>query len=352
MQCPPGLILNPMTLRCVRVTGKVGRGLYKEGYVRNAEVQAAAQAVPFGYQPRNQNRFTMRKPGFLMRREPKLALPKPCPPGYMRSPQTRKCIKLGGKAYKKVFPGTVHGTVPAPPPAVSEPKVAIPLGFSGAAPFADKPALLDWTTQNCKYANDILTGRRFADDSVANLQNIVRLHDGVCMAAPSLNSLIGAQHKAGQVATLPHDKTTHLTLGDFKALKEVMRRTVPGYKIPARIHQAHPPGWELYIASDNRSGPDFVSVLYVDVTKAVMTATGVEYPQESIRVDLGYLPRTGQIQNLLGILQRLDAMNKLLVPVAGGWKPTFGFPYQKAYWAHHKDERIQKLTDTLMASAQ
>jgi hypothetical protein len=83
-----------------------------------------------------------------------------------------------------------------------------------------------------------------------------------------------------------------------------------------------------------------------------MTATGVEYPQESIRVDLGYLPRTGQIQNLLAILQHLDTMNKLLVPVAGGWKPTFGFPYQKTYWATHKDERIQKLTDLLTASIQ
>ena len=351
MQCPPGLILNPKTLRCVRVNGKVGRGLYKEGYVRNAEIQAAAQAVPFGYQPRN--RFTMRavRPGFLLRREPKLVIPKECPPGTTRSPQTRKCIKIGGKAYKKVY-GPGHGPLPPPQSGLSEPKVAIPLGSSGAAPLADKPALLDWTSQNCKYANDILTGRRFADDSTSNLQNIVRLHDGVCIAAPSLNSLIGAQHKAGQIATLPHDKTTHLTLGDFKALKEVMQRTVPGYKIPARVHQPHPPGWELYIASDNRSGNDFVSVLYVDVTKAVMTASGVEYPQESIRVDLGYLPRTGQIQNLLAILQRLDTMNKLLVPVAGGWKPTFGFPYQKSYWAHHKDERIQKLTDLLAASIQ
>lgn len=343
MQCPPGLILNPKTLRCVRVTGKVGRGLYNDGYVRNAEVQAAVQAVPFGYQPRNRNRFTMRKPGFLLRREPKLAIPKPCPPGTTRSLQTRKCIKLGGKAYKKVY--SFHEQNPP----VSEPKIAIPLGLSGAAPMSDKTTIVDWTTRNCKYANDILTGRRFTEDSVTNLQNIVRLHDGVCMAAPSLNSLIGAQHKSGQIATLPHDKTTHMTMGDFKALKEVMQRTAPGYKIPARVHQPHPPGWELYIASDNRSGPEFVSVLYIDVTKAIMTATGVEYPQESIRVDLGYLPRTDQIQNLLAILQRLDAMNKLLVPVAGGWKPTHGFPYQKAHWANNRSAKMQKLNETLMA---
>jgi hypothetical protein len=350
MQCPPGLILNPKTLRCVRVTGKVGRGLYNEGYVRNAEIQAAAHAVPFGYQPRNRNRFTIRKPGFLLRREPKLAISKPCPPGTTRSLQTRKCIKLGGKAYKKVFGSTpVYEPVPS---GLSEPKVAIPLGSSGAAPLANKPALLDWTTQNCKYANNILTGRRFADDSVSNLQSIVRLHDGVCMAAPSLNSLIGAQHKAGQIATLPHDKTTHLTLGDFNALREVMQRTVPGYKIPARIHQQHPPGWELYVASDNRSGSEFVTILYVDVTKAVTTATGVEYPQESIRVDLGYLPRTDQIQNLLAILQRLDAMNRLLIPVAGGWKPAYGFPYQKAHWANNRTARMQKLNDTLLSALQ
>ena len=344
MQCPPGLILNPKTRRCVRVTGKVGRGLYNEGYVRNAEVYAAVQAVPFGYQPR---RVTQRKPGFLLKREPKLAIPKECPPGNIRSPQTRKCIKIGGKAYNKIYGSHEPAYVTA-----SEPKVAIPLGASGAAPLADKPIIVDWTTQNCKYANDILTGRRFNEDSTANLQSLVRLHDGVCVAAPSLNSQIVAQHKAGQIATLPHDKTTHLTLGDFKALKEIMQRTVPGYKIPARIHQAHPPGWELYIASDNRSGPEFVSVLYVDVTKAIMTATGIEYPQESIRVDLGYLPITGQIQNLLAILQRLDAMNKLLIPVAGGWKPTLGFPYQKAHWSQHKEERLQKLTGLLTASIQ
>ena len=224
----------------------------------------------------------------------------------------------------------------------------MPLGASGVAPAADKATILAWTGKNCKYTNDPLTGAIFADESQQSLQNLVRLHDGTCMAAPALNTRIIEQHKVGAIATLPTDSKTHLTLGDFKALREAMRRTVPGYKIPGRTHQATPSEWQLYAAADQRSGPEFVSVLYVDITQARSTAAGIEYPLESIRVDLGFLPITPELQNLLAVLQKLAAMNRLLTPVAGGWKPVLGFPYTKAYWATDRPNKVRKLYQAML----
>ena len=344
MQCPPGLLLNPRTLRCVRVTGKVGRNLYRQGYVQPAELQYAAAAVPYGYAPwrRNPQRPALNrqthKRQVNMFGVPLLTIKEPtvCPPGFERNPVTQRCIKIGGPTHKKINPRVL-----------SEPSGNLPLGTSGPGPMADKAAILAWTGRNCKFTNDLLSGVVFADDSAANLQSLVRLHDGTCLGAPALNQHVIAQHKLGKIATLPHAKDTHMTLGDFKALRETMRRTVPGYKIPARTYQPPPPEWQLYVASDQRSGPEFMSVLYVDVTKARSTAMGVEYPLESIRSDLGYLPVN---QTLLALVQRLASMNRLLAPVAGGWAPLYGFPYSKSYWSTEQAKRQKKLSDTLLAA--
>jgi len=162
------------------------------------------------------------------------------------------------------------------------------------------------------------------------------------MAAP-LDAKIAAEHKAGVVATVPGDPHTHLTLADFDALRDSMRRRNPSYKIPARKHQPPPPTWQLYIASDNRSGPEFASVLFVDVTKGIHGPLGVEYPADSVKVDLGFIPLGGETcspQMVVDLLLRLTASQRLLVPVAGGWKPIAGFPFAKKDWTKGRWEKL------------
>jgi len=207
---------------------------------------------------------------------------------------------------------------------------------------------------NCKNAQDPISGTPF---TAADVPDIVRLHDRTCVKAPLLDSAIAAQHKAGQVATIPGMHSTPLKLEDFNALRTTMRRRNPVYKVPGRRHRPPPAEWQLYVASDARSGPDYASIAYVDITKAVSGPRGIEYPEESIRLDLGFLPlRVGDArcsaQTVLEVTQRLAAMNRLVKPVAGGWKPIAGFPYSKRYWESDGARRLTKLCFALAKELQ
>jgi hypothetical protein len=212
--------------------------------------------------------------------------------------------------------------------------------------------MLSWADGNCSNVRDPLTGIQFREQEAAALQSMIRLHDRTCTLAPGLHRRVKAAHTAGDVATLP-DGSAHMTLDDFRALRDAMRRTDPGYKLPGRKHTPPPTTWRLYVASDTRSGPEFASVLYVDTTKIRRTADGLEIPTQAVMVDMGFLPLdlpAGTVcntQTIVGLLERLDKDNKLLMPVAGGWKPTAGFPFTKQYWAEDRAGRISRLCKEL-----
>jgi hypothetical protein len=189
----------------------------------------------------------------------------------------------------------------------------------------------------------------FATANLETLQTLMRTHDGHCTLAPALNRHIHTAHRAGKVAALPADPSTHMTLDDFKALRETMRRQDPAYKIPGRRRQPPPPSWQLYIASDRRSGPEFASVMYVDTTKGRRSQYGMEYPPDSVRIDLGFIPVSVSADAICSpktvseIIAHLADMNKLLIPVAGGWKPVAGFPFKKSYWEQDRAARLGRL---------
>jgi hypothetical protein len=209
------------------------------------------------------------------------------------------------------------------------------------APLGDRAAVLGWAADNCKNAVDPITGTVLVNADTAALQELIRLHDRTCTLATPLNAQVAADHKAGRSSAVPSNPTQPLTLDDFRALRDAMRRRDPAYKIPQRRHTQPPSEWQLVIRPAT-SSPDFLSAAYVDVTQGRTTAYGVEYPPEAYRVDLGYLPAhaptgaqcsTSMVQDLL---TRLARSNRLLVPVAGGWKPPAGFPFSKAHWQHAK----------------
>jgi len=212
----------------------------------------------------------------------------------------------------------------------------------------DKPTILGWASAQCKNDRDPITGEKFASADTAALQDLIRLHNRTCVMSGPLHIKVAAEHKAGLIAKIPGDLSSHLTLDDFKSLRDSRRRREPGYKIPARKHQPPPAHWQLYIASDNRSGASFASVMFIDTTKIVDGPTGPEYPAESVVIDLGFIPLTvANPQMAVDLLQRLAATNRLLVSVAGGWKPIGGFPFTKKYWATDTKERFSKLCHEL-----
>jgi hypothetical protein len=318
-----------------------------------------------------------------------------CPLGWQRNPRTGRCIKMAGKTYKALYgppavparrPPPVPVVRPPPPPPynpyVADPYVrdpralaplhrrtagraatearrrltegtsTLPIGTAAPAPLIDRASLMTWIGHNCTNDRDPITGVPFASADAATLQEVLRLHDRTCTLAGPLNDKVAAEHKAGHVATMPGDPSSHMTLDDFKALRDTMRRKYPGYKIPGRKHQPPPPNWQLYVASDNRSGPEYASVMFVDVTKVIHTASGVQYPVSSVRLDLGFIPLTltGALcapQMVVELIQRLSAANRLLTPVAGGWKPVGGFPFKKSYWETDGQERFSRLCKEL-----
>jgi hypothetical protein len=145
---------------------------------------------------------------------------------------------------------------------------------------------------------------------------------------------------------MPGDPTTTMTLDDFTALRDAMRRRYPDYKLPARKHVPPPPSWKLYIASDNRSGPDYASVLYIDVTNAKSTMHGVIYPVESVMVDLGFLPLEMGSTSLtpmtfVELFKHLDSAGRLLLAIPGGWKPVIA-PQSKRYWETDRARKLQR----------
>ena len=376
MSCPPGTVLNPRSFRCVRVTGRRAKQLINQG---NIPDYYAGQAAPaFYYRSPQRKTVKQRKPAYqgpsayggpaygepsayggpvyggpsaygaqVLQRQQAYQRPQqrpiepPCPPGKIRNPASRRCINQSGKIYQQIF-GTQQ---PARPPSrqdlhrtSSEGRLRLPVGSAAPAPLGTRPAILGWMAKNCSNQQDPITGKAFTSADTTALQEVIRLHNRTCTLASPLNDHVLAQHVSGAVATIPGDRNTHMTLDDFKALRDTMRRTNPAYKLPPRKHQPPPVNWRLYIETDNRSGPDFMSVMYVDVAKAIRVGGSVQYPVNAVKVDLGFLPRTltGGLcapEMIVDLVQRLAASNRLLTPVAGGWKPIAGFPFRKSDWS-------------------
>lgn len=354
--------MNPQTMRCVKVTGRKGQQVARMGpapaygiqqFFAQAQPQQQGLAGAFGAGGAPRATFWERQAAVAHTMIPThglvaapAAAPIPCAPGQNRNPATGRCIRVGGRTYKKLYPA-------AAPPAIakrssSEGTPALPVGTAAAAPLGDAAVVQPWIRDNCKNKTDPISGLAWTDADTTQLQEVIRLHNRTCVMATGLHTAVHAQHRTGTPATIPGDPATALTLDDFKALRATMRRRDPAYKIPGRRHQPAPANWQLYVASDNRSGPEFASIMYVDVSKARATPTGYQYPPESVMIDLGFIPTATppgslcQPQLLVDVLDRLAKSNRLLEPVAGGWKAVFT-PRSKAYWGTDRAEKVGRL---------
>lgn len=311
MECPPGKARNPLTGRCVKERSF-------------ANIFAPQQT----------------------RRRTRVAtLEQPCPPGTRRNPSTRRCLKAGSRIYRKLFPEEY----PPPQPqrqhplfqrreelTLSEPSLSVPKGYGDIAPLADRATIYDWIRANCRNRHDPLTRRAFAAEDTMVLRDLVRLHNRTCAFVRPLNQKVAGDRARGQLATIPGTQEP-MNEADYDALRAGMRRHDPDYKIPKHRHAPPPANWQLYVASDERSGPDFATVAYVDVTKAFMTAQGPVYPPQSVRIDLGVIPLVEipgicSAQDRVNLIARLAAANRLVIPTASGWKPVAGMPFTRDYW--------------------
>lgn len=382
------MILNPRTLKCISAGGRKAQELAEKGIISDAEIYQR-KAQPKGLQwfwqqqprqrPQPQQYRQTQKQRYY---PPAFAAPSlqhnGCPPGTVRNNATRRCVKIGGKVYNELARGRyaapapqwfgrapARDPFPAPvpdywypqAPAAARPRIPVliketpermgrseepirlPLGSAAPAPLGDRAAVLDWAASNCKNAIDPLTGTAFVSADTSALQEMIRLHDRTCTLAAPLNTRVSTEHKAGRIMSIPGDPKTPMTLDDFRALRSAMRRRDPAYRIPGRKHAPPPANWQFHVSPSPRH-PEFMALAYVDANKARRTPYGTEYPPDAYLVDLGVVPATAPPgafcsgQMIVELLERLAAANRLLVPVAGGWKPLagLGFPFKRSFW--------------------
>ena len=289
MSCPPGFILNPHTLRCVRPWGHVAQQLVERGNIadiprqrpqtyRNQDRWGRDQGYrsqgyrPQGYRPQEYRPQGYRPQGYRSQEyrpqgyrpqgyRPQGYRPnptqnnyrktvRPCMPGKIRNPVTRRCIDIRGKVYKMLL-------------------------------NPDKQGQGQGQGQEQQYQQPAKT-------------------------------------------------------------KEIERPIERERERDSRL----PPSWKLYIATDARSGPTFASVMIVDTSKIVRTNGGIKYPPESVKIDLGFIPVnvSGQCspQRLVDLIQRASEMNRLF---KGAQVPVSGFPFSKQYWSGTRVENIMKMNN-------
>ena len=369
MYCPAGYVLNPRTRRCVLATGKTAAALVRRGNI--APVYAAQPPPPPSRYPGY--RHTVKRPQ-QPRAPAALYMDVPCDYGQERNPRTGRCVKVGGRTHKKL-----RGPQAQPPLYRMDAVAAArrvgtdPFVRSSLAPVTDRTGIIDWTRSQCRNPVDPLTGRPFVTEDTATLQQVVRLHDHTCTSAKALNRQIYIDGVEGRPSVVPGTYDP-LTAADYAALRASQARVgipaavavaaaVPAYGFPTTAapppgpgyrRVPRPPEWQLYIAQDTRSGPEFASVMIVDVTRARTTAYGTEYPPDSIRIDLGFIPVTGVTgactpQTLVDRIQRKDKKGALtfLDPGSGRWKPIAPFPLGKTFWSSSRAAKMAQLCSDL-----
>ena len=227
MSCPPGTILNPRTLRCIRSNSRIAHNLVQEGVLANYLV------APL--------RKTFRRQG------PRV--PTPCRPDQQRNPITGRCRKINNRTYKRKL-----YSPPPPAPYGHQNPIGHQIPFQQRRTRSEGPARLsrraaavapmgtnmDWIRTNCRNQQDPLTGAQFAYMNPYDLQDVVRLHDRTCVGAQPLHYKVAGEHGAGRPATLPGHSGWQLKREDFDALRGAMRRQNPGYKIPALLKARGP----------------------------------------------------------------------------------------------------------------
>ena len=387
MYCPAGYVLNPRTRNCVLATGKTAASLVRRGNIapvygvaavrRTAKRPAYRQQYgqPYGqaYGQAYGQPQAYRPQGPQQQRPPAPAaiyMEAPCAYGLERNPRTGRCVRIGGRTHKKL-----RGPAPGPhrlgPQAYQGRVGTDPYIRSSLAPLTNREGILNWTRSQCRNQVDPLTGRAFVSEDTTALQQLVKLHNNTCASSKALNRQIYIDGVEGRPSTIPGSYEP-LSSADHAAIRASQNRVAapqlqgppPPYGFPttaAPLGQGRraprPSEWQLYIAQDARSGSEYASVLIVDVTKARTTAYGVEYPADSIRVDLGYIPVTGSQgsactpQTLVDRIQRKDKRGALIFldPASGRWKPIAPFPLLKTFWASSRAAKMAQLCSDLAA---
>ena len=244
--CPPGLVFNPQTLRCVKVGGRIGKRLapiaseeagWSTRTRKNNFYSRAESYVPKLL--RNLTRSVTsqsRLPELLTQRSPTRSIPvtfeNRCPVGKILNPATGKCVKVGGRVQRKIqrAPTVGEGEGRGPPILYTRKASKIPQ--------AGREAMRNWISTQCANSEEPFTGKNLRAMTEDEMSSIIRTSAGTCLRAEYLDQHIRHEREKGKDVVDPLNPRRQLTLSNMDILGRVARRILPDYRIPQVTRKA------------------------------------------------------------------------------------------------------------------
>ena len=243
--CPPGLVFNPQTLRCVKVGGRIGKRLApivseEAGWTtrKNNFMSRAGSYVPKLLRNFTRSVTTQsRLPELLTQRsQPTRSIPvtyeNRCPVGKILNPATGKCVKVGGRVQRKIqrVPTAGEGEGRGPPILYTRKASKIPEG--------GREAMRNWISTQCANSEEPFTGKNLRAMTEGEMSSIIRTSAGTCLRAEYLDQHIRHEREKGKDVVDPLNPRRQLTLSNMDILGRVARRILPDYRIPQVTRKA------------------------------------------------------------------------------------------------------------------
>ena len=239
--CPPGLVFNPNTLRCVKAEGRRGKRLQSIPAFQRTRVAAVPvyNALPefarsltrsFTQSRLPSLRDEFRLPVFTRRQS---NAGDRCPEGKILNPATGKCVKVGGRVQRRINRGPLgdeDGTRERSVPMLYTRKASkIPLG--------QRESMRNWISTQCANSEEPFTGKNLRAMTENEMSSLIRTSAGTCLRAEYLDRHIRHERERGREVMDPI-APRKLTLSNMDILGRVVRRVVPDYRVPQFTRKA------------------------------------------------------------------------------------------------------------------
>lgn len=239
--CPPGLVFNPNTLRCVKAEGRRGKRLQAVPAFQGTHVAAVPvyNALPefarsltrsFTQSRLPSLRDEFRLPVFTRRQS---NAGDRCPEGKILNPATGKCVKVGGRVQRRINRG----------PLGDEDETrerSVPMLYTRKAskiPLGQRESMRNWISTQCANSEEPFTGKNLRAMTENEMSSLIRTSAGTCLRAEYLDRHIRHERERGREVMDPI-APRKLTLSNMDILGRVVRRVVPDYRVPQFTRKA------------------------------------------------------------------------------------------------------------------
>jgi hypothetical protein len=237
--CPPGLVFNPTTLRCVKAEGRRGKRLQAVPAFQETRPTFAKLAVPVYdalpefaksltrsmTQSRVPSEFQL--PAFTRRQTQNTDR---CPEGKILNPDTGKCVKVGGRVQRRLEQR----------PTSEEGERNVPILFTRKAskiPVGHRESMRNWISTQCANSEEPFTGKNLRAMTDNEMSSLIKTSAGTCLRAEYLDQHIRHERERGKEVMDPVAQRK-LTLSNMDILGRVVRRVVPDYRVPQYTRKA------------------------------------------------------------------------------------------------------------------